>query len=53
MSEYVDVIKKSMNQTTECQKIANTLMDYCNELVVEVKRLQEENKLLKEALHGT
>lgn len=50
MSEVKKLLEKSLGQTTECQDMANQLMEWCHMLVDKVKSLELENEHLRQQL---
>ena len=50
MSEYMETIRHSMNQTTECQDMLRGLIKNCKLLIERVECLEIENKELKKEL---
>ena len=50
MNEYIETIKKSMQQTENCQGVIKELFGYCRLLIDKVKELQVENEELKKEL---
>ena len=52
MSDVIETINKSMQQTTDCQEIARRAIEYCEILVDKVNALHIENEFLKQQLEG-
>jgi len=50
--DFQETIRYSMNQTKDVQKMADTLMKWCKELMEYVTILEEKNKRLERELDG-
>jgi len=45
--DAIECIKRSMEQTTDCQDMVKELLVYCELLIEKVKELEVENERLK------